>query len=328
MVVAYSFTKMSRFRTFLRGVGLAVTMAAAAGCLSPLVYYAGPPRNAILPVVAVTSFENRSSYSGQWRLGDGMADLLVSELVASRRFTVVERVELPTIFKELERQVTGNRFRPEGRADAGRLKNARYMIRGVINDFSQVSKTSFFLGIERLLLGGKGYKARVSLTVTLVDVETGEILASVQSAGTARAREAYVSAQYKDVMFGGDAFFRTPLGVATADSIRRAVHEIAAAVPRSMWRPLVASVLPDGRVALNGGRDRGFAVGQVFEARERGAPVTDPATGDVLGVLEGKRVGTLRVSEVQDRIAFATPLDGRGFERGQFLMPPATRVGR
>ena len=48
------------------------------------------PRNGVLPVVAVTNFENRSGFTGQWNLGSGMADLLVAELMDSGQFTVLD----------------------------------------------------------------------------------------------------------------------------------------------------------------------------------------------------------------------------------------------
>lgn len=54
-----------------------------------------PPRDLsspeVRPVIAVMEFDNRSGYSGQWNLGSGMADLLVSELMASGKYRVVER---------------------------------------------------------------------------------------------------------------------------------------------------------------------------------------------------------------------------------------------
>ena len=46
------------------------------------------------PVVAVTSFENLANASGRWNLGDGMADLLVTELIDSERVVVLERQNL------------------------------------------------------------------------------------------------------------------------------------------------------------------------------------------------------------------------------------------
>jgi curli biogenesis system outer membrane secretion channel CsgG len=289
-----------------------------AGCAARMVGPVRPlPEDAIPPVVAVSSFENRSGFSGKWQLGSGMADLLVSELVNSRNFVVVERTHLSSIMGELRLQGDQS-FREEGKVDKGRLKNARYLIRGVINDFSQVGGSSLGIAVRSFIFGGRGYKARVALTLTIVDVESGQIVDSVQCAGIAKAREAYARGQYKDVAFGGDAFFRTPLGVATANAIRRGVHGIVEKVPRNYWSPMVCLVTAD-KVVINGGRERGIEKGELFEVREEGREVTDPITGDVLSVVPGSRVAVLKVTKVKEDVSYCAVLRGGEVKRGQHL---------
>lgn len=274
-----------------------------------------PPSEAsVRPVVAVSSFENRSGFSGEWQLGGGMADLLVSELVLSGNFSVVERQHLEQVTGEISRQKNGM-FRTEGRVKDGMLKNAQYFIRGVINDFSQVEGGGFFFSVSRGLLGGRGYTARVALTLSLVDIESGEILNSVQSAGTAGAGEAYGSASYKGVAFGGDAFFKTPLGQATRDAIREGVVGITRSLPARPWKPMIAGV--DGMsILLNGGADRGVLPGSVYIARQQARTVTDPDTGDVIALLPGAEVGRVRVVRVEEKMAVAEAIEGAGFRRG------------
>lgn len=273
----------------------------------------------IKPVVAVSSFENRSGFDGEWRLGTGMADLLVTELFDAGSFEVVERQHFDSIVGEIARQ-RDRLFRPEGKVAEGNLKSARYLVRGVVNDFSQVGGGSFAIAARRFFFFGRGHVARVSLSLTLVDIETGMIVASVQSYGQARAREAGIGAQYQGVSFGGDAFYRTPLGTATRTAIRRGVRALVAHVPRRYWSPMIADV-SDGRIIVNGGADAGYREGQVFIVRDDAAGVTDPATGDVIAYLPGKEVGRLRITKVFRTVAFAEAVSGRGFRRGQCLEP-------
>lgn len=278
------------------------------------------------PVVAVTSFENRAGFEGQWRLGDGMADLLVSELVSSRNFVVVERQHFEKVTGELQRQQSPL-FRPEGKTAIGRMKNAQYLVRGVINDFSQTGGSSLGLSILRtVFLLGRGHTARVSLTLTLVDVETGQILSSVQSTGLVRTREAFAEATYKGVSFGGELFFATPLGKATARAIEGGVDQIIRDMPENPWRPMISGVR-DGNILVNGGKDRGFREGAEYIARGPAEPVTDPATGDVLTFVPGPRIGLIRIVQVDERISFAKTIQGQGFNRGQWLgkATPGTR---
>ncbi len=280
-------------------------------------------RDWVPPRVAVASFENRTGFEGQWRLGPGMADLLVSELVAARNFVVLERIQIGTVVDEINRQRHGL-FRREGKVDEGRLDNAQYLIRGVITDFSQTSGGEFWMRMRRWLIGGGGYTARVSLTLTIVDVETGTIIDSVQSRGRARAREAYAQANYAGVEFGGSAFFQTPLGQATSDAIRDGLRGITQRMPRLPWTPMIADV-EGTRVVINGGRQRGLRVGQVYRVRGQGKPVTDPLTGDLLEVLPGPIVGEIEVMEVRDNLSVGERISGHVLERGQTLELAQTR---
>jgi len=290
------------------------------GCVSLPPRHAKPlPLEAIRPVLAVTSFENRSNFKGQWKLGSGMADLLTSELLRSRNFVLVERQHLQNVIGEIDMQ-RNQRFRYEGRVDTGRLKNAQYLVRGVINDFSQVGGGSLFVAFRILFLGGRGHTARVALTLTIVDVESGQIVDSVQCAGKARARRAYGKGRYKDVTFGGEAFFKTPLGTATRDAIRRGVRGLTEKMPREYWEPMVADVLQDGHVLVNGGTDRGVKAGTVYNVQTAGRKVTDPVTGDLLSVIPGALIGRIEVTTVDERISHAKIVQGAGIVRGHHLI--------
>lgn len=280
----------------------------------------GGSRAERLPVIAVTEFENRSGFSGQWNLGTDMADLLVSELMATGDFRVVERQRLGGVLGELHLQ-NQPQFRDEGKVEPGRLINARYQIRGVITDFSQISSGGFWVSLRRFLFRSSAYTARVALTLTVVEVESGEILASVQSSGTARARSAYLAAEYKGVNFGGDSFRKTPLGAATVQAIRSGIRQLDRSVPRQRWEPLIAEVLGNGHLVLNGGTRRGFRSGDLYRVLGPVRVITDPASGDVLSRMPGPDLGVLRIREVRPDIAIAEVLSGAGFSRGNRLAP-------
>lgn len=299
---------------------LLMTLFCFSGCASLTGRrYSPPDPDQILPVVAVSSFNNRSGFSGSWQIGSGMADILVSELMESRNFVVVERSELQTVVNELNLQRNPG-FRKEGKVKTGNLMNAHYIIRGVINDFSQVGGSSFSMAIKRIFLGGRTHRARVSLTLTVVDVETGEILESVQCKGIARAREAFAKGAYKNVAFGGDAFFKTPLGEATAYAISSGVKELIESIPEERWSPMVAEIEING-IVINGGADRGLKPGMLFNVHAQGRPITDPATGNLLSIIPGPAIGRIKVTTVNEKISFAEIDNGAGFQRGMPLKP-------
>ncbi len=290
-------------------------LLAMTGCATTRTYEPRQPqtppasnRRVIKPVVAVTEFENRASFSGQWNLGHGFADVLSTELLDTRRFVVLERRNIGDIVGEIARQGS-ELFRSEGRADRGRLRNAQYLLRGVITDFTVTGDHGGWFSGPKARAWFGGSAARVAINVKVSDVETGEIIGSVQTHATARSTFLRAAANYKDLSFGGDAFFRTPLGTATERAIEQAVRKLMKTIPREYWRPYVAETLDNG-VVINGGANVDLSVGDEFLAREAGRPVRDPITGDVIEMLPGAVTGRVRITEVRSNASRASILSG------------------
>jgi curli biogenesis system outer membrane secretion channel CsgG len=299
-----------------------VLLAATSGCRSS----AGPigqPARFVRPTVAVEPFENRAPFPLKWDLGDGMAEVLTASLTSSGRFDVVSRASLDSVMHELDLQRDPH-FREEGRVAQGRLKNAHYLVKGTVVDFSHVAGGG--LHFMRGLVHGsvKGYVALVSITLEVIDVETRAVLSNTFE-GQAWASEASVEAVYHDIAFGGEAFYRTPLGHATRDAIWQALHWMVDQVASAEWHPLIARI-ESGTIYLNGGHDRGMRVGELLDVREAGEPIIDPASGDILGQVGEHTVGRLRVASVADRFSIAEVVSGEGFRIGQSCTRLVTAV--
>lgn len=309
------------FRVLLKtSVSSVVSLLLLTSCTSP----SGSSRSwfgghapAAKPVVAVMDFENKASFSGQWNLGQGMAELLVAHLMETERLVVIERRHIGDVVSELDRQ--GNPlFRPEGKAERGRLINAQYLIRGAVTDFTVVGDASGWFGVrDKAGIKGSGQRARVALVITVSDVASGEVLASVQSSGDASAGGLGASVNYRQLSFGGEAFFRTPLGKATERAMERAVKRILYELPARDWEPRVAEV--DGsEVVINGGTAMHVSAGQEFVVRDAPRPVTDPVTGDEIDVKPGKVIGRVRVQTVKETAAYGVLVEGAA-RRGDVL---------
>lgn len=270
------------------------------------------------PVVAVTDFENLASVSGRWNLGEGMADLLVAELLRTDRVIVLERKDLKNILNELALQ-SRDLFRQEGRVARGRLRNAQYLIQGSVTDFTESSEMGGWVATRWLRLFGRSRRSRVAVVVRVSDVESGQIICSVKVDHSVSAGGVGVGAQYKDIAFGGDAFFRTPLGRATEGAIRKAVHRILRELPRHEWEPRIAEATSDF-VVINGGRNVRIRTGQEFAVREKPREITDPVTGQVIESVPGRVRGRVRVTEVRELSSHAAVLEGAA-SRGDWLEP-------
>lgn len=305
----------------ITALALAAGIAAVSGCTTVYDPYqqrrisVHDPR-VIRPVVAIAEFDNRSSFSGKWQLGEGMADVLVTELVETRRVIVLEREQLGGLVSEIARQ-SRDLFRSEGRVQQGRLKNARYLISGAITDFTVTGDASGWFGTRKGNARTGGSRARVGLHLRITDIQTGEIIGSVKTGGHASAGFFSAAVDYPLFSFGGDAYFRTPLGRATEKAVDKAVGELLEVLPVETWQPRVADAAPDA-IIVNGGRNVGLTEGDRFVVRGRGRAVTDPVTGDVLEMLPGPVQGKIEIYRVMAGSAMARLLEGRA-ERGNML---------
>lgn len=274
------------------------------------------PPDAIKPVVAVTEFENESGFSGQWKLGRGIPDLLVEELLLTERVIVVDRRNLNSVVGEIMRQ-GHDLFRKEDTVERGRLKNARFLIRGVITDFTQTGSATGWFRTSKVAGGMEGAKAVVMVNITVTDVESGEILNSIAAEGDANASGKWARFDYNNVSFGGEMFFKTPIGRATQAAIGKAVFSIVQSIPYGTWKARLADVAGEA-IVVNGGTNYGLQEGDTFNVREESRTVTDPTTGNVVERIAGRIVGQVKITAVRETASDGVVLTGAA-KRGYYL---------
>src|SRR5947209_1006781 len=151
--------------------------------------------------VAVMNFDYATVQSGvsaifgsNQDIGKGIADLLVDKLVTDGTYSVIER-------KALEKILAEQNFSNSDRADANtaakiaRILGVDAIVIGSITQFGRDDKKTDVGGgalgglAGRYGLGGVGKresKAVVAITARLINVETGEILASATGHGSSQ----------------------------------------------------------------------------------------------------------------------------------------------
>ncbi|HDH15726.1 MAG TPA: hypothetical protein ENG90_04500, partial [Gammaproteobacteria bacterium] len=151
--------------------------------------YHGPKQ-----VVAVLPFANRvKNVYGSWQLGEGLAEILVTELVKSGRFLVVERESIRGIISEQELGLSGL-VRKETAVKTGQMSGAQFYIKGAITEFNdQAGGGGITLGFKGGEVGGKTRTAYVGIDVRIVDNTTGQIYASYNASAKARSTGASLS---------------------------------------------------------------------------------------------------------------------------------------
>ncbi len=135
--------------------------------------------------VAVMDFDYGTidNWWGQYDIGKGMADQVVDALVNDGTFSVIERKKLDTLLAEQD-FAHSNRAEPSAAAlsKIGKIKGVKYVIAGSITKFS-TEKRGGSVRIKGIGVGGSKGKAQVNLTARVIDVTSGEIVASVKGEG-------------------------------------------------------------------------------------------------------------------------------------------------
>ena len=161
--------------------GLAVACALLASTGSVSAQGAKPKR--VQVAVMDFDFGTIENWWGQYDIGKGMADQVVDALVNDGTFSVIERKKLDTLLAEQD-FAHSNRAEPNAAtlSKIGKIKGVKYVIAGSITKFS-TEKRGGSLRIKGIGVGGSKGKAQVNLTARVIDVTSGEIVASVKGEG-------------------------------------------------------------------------------------------------------------------------------------------------
>lgn len=183
------------------------------------------PYQGIRSPISVGKFENRSNYmngifsDGVDRLGNQSKTILVSHLQQSGRFNVLDRTNMDEL--KTEAGIKGQ---------AQTLKGANYVITGDVTEFGRKE-----VGDHQLwgILGrGKSQIAYAKTTLNVVNVQTSEVVYSVQGAGE------YTLSNREIIGFGGTASYDSTLNGKVLDlAIREAVNNLVAGIESGAWHP-------------------------------------------------------------------------------------------
>jgi curli biogenesis system outer membrane secretion channel CsgG len=281
---------VSAIRTGL-GLGLALALA------TPAAHAQSKPR------IAVFGFENNTT-SRIWgdRLGEAAADELITQLVKTGEFTVLERAQIEKILAEAHAGQSGA-IDPATAASIGKILGAQLAVLGSITQFSVDQRSG---GIGRL--SASYAEAESMLDVRVVNVNTGEILAVSEGQGKKR----FGGAAFKDVNLQRDfdeGLAQEALRPAVETAIAGLVSQkdkLAAAGPAAPSMLVVGA--REGSIHIDRGENGGLTVGQKLDVM-RVVEVIRDASGNVLDEVTDK-VGTLEVTRVLSQSAICKVVDG------------------
>ena len=140
--------------------------------------------------IAVARFTDKTG-GGWWsgKIGDGMADQMVTALFNTNRFIVLDRQILDDVLTEQDLGASG-RIRQETAAPIGEVEGAELMIVGAVTEFQDGSSGlqggggGFGGGILGALAGGFK-RSHMAIDVRIVDTRTSRIVAATSVEGEA-----------------------------------------------------------------------------------------------------------------------------------------------
>ncbi|HAV23769.1 MAG: hypothetical protein A2X67_04990 [Ignavibacteria bacterium GWA2_55_11] len=242
--------------------------------------------------VAVGRFEDRTG-SGYHSLGDGVADMLITALVKSGKFMVVERQEIERVIQE---QKFGESFMvtPETAPKVGQLVGVELFVIGAVTEFG-TKESNISVGLSAFGGGVTKRLARAVVDVRLVNTTTGEILASETFEGEESTTGISVSTQ--DIDFGNTSSWSdTDIGKATREAVDGCVGLVTSNMDKVEWGGKVLKVNADGTILIKPGSEGGVKPGDEFVVVRKGEEIKDPDTGLSMGA-EEEQVGEIAVVE-------------------------------
>jgi curli biogenesis system outer membrane secretion channel CsgG len=276
------------------------------------------------PRVAVLEFKNKASnYTWTWyEAGRGAQDMLVTELVKTGKYRVIEREQLAAIMREKNLSLSGD-IDPRTAVQIGKMLGVEYLIAGAVTELGTTDRgASVPGGLGRFgvpSVSVHSQKAEAALDARAFSTSTGEIVWADTARDETSDASVYVAGAGGGASDHGkvDKIMR-PVVQKLAASFAKADVKTSGMGGHGDASGLVGKIasVDGGTVFINAGSDGGVKEGDEFNVFRVGKQIKDPDTGEVLGADETK-VGRVRVTAVKGpRLSMATALSGSGFRAG------------
>ncbi len=221
-----------------------------------------------------------------YKVGQAVADTIITELINMGRFEVADRVNIEKIMKEQTLGLSGL-MSEENAVEVGNLLGAKTSIMG--------SVTGFNVGRNKK----EGYDGTLTVDIKVVDVETSRI---------EKAATLGVSASIGASKTVSDSTLRETVRKKLLKKVSgKFFHKM-----RDYFSLKTYIMTIKGRkVSIRMGKDMGIKKNFRFDAVRKGAEVKDPVTGEILEV-KTDRIAHIWVTKVDNKISYGRVTSGKG----------------
>lgn len=237
-------------------------------------YYNGPKAR-----IAVAKFKIKAA-KAPGKIGDGLAEMLTTELFNTNRFIVLERREIKDILKEQDLGASG-RVRPETAAPIGQMEGAELLVYGAVTAFEPNYKGGgggFVIPGYHIGIGAGAKQAYMAIDLRIIDTRTSRIVAAT----TVEGHSTDFGALFGAIVGGGKTrlpvglggWSKTPMEKAIRVCIKRAIDFVVSRTP-SQYYHYNAQGMPVSAPAPGQGGYGGGGYGQ--QPQPATAPSAQPA---------------------------------------------------
>jgi curli biogenesis system outer membrane secretion channel CsgG len=165
--------------------------------------------------IGVLRFTNQTA-AGWWNsnVASELSDMLASELVSTKAFSVLERKEIDAVLNEQDLSAS-DRVSAKTKVQMKKLKGAQYLIAGTVSAYEDdVAGQKAAVRFKGLSLGGGKNKAYIAVDMKVIDTETGEIVDARTIEAKAKGSALGAGLSIRNFSVGGEDYKKTPTGKA------------------------------------------------------------------------------------------------------------------
>ncbi|HEY9791061.1 MAG TPA: CsgG/HfaB family protein [Candidatus Obscuribacterales bacterium] len=316
-----------------------VALLVVAGMMFPLAAKAGDKRK-----VAILPFEYGAVTAnvGTVDVGKGIVSMLITKLVQDGTYSVIDRQMLDSILKEQNFSVS-DRADQSTACKIGKLLSVDAIIVGTVSQFgvehhsSSVSVPGVagyipYAGGALSSLGSLHHRsadAKVAIEARLIDINTGEILATATGTGESKTKgNWHMSADWD---WNSSDFTTSVAGEAVVAAVDQLVGQLDSAATKIPDNQSLAAANVQGKVAdvtgntiiINVGKKNGVKVGDNLKVERVTKQVKDPTSGKVIKEITSA-VAILNITDADADTATGTILKGAGARVGDLVKKVAS----
>lgn len=230
--------------------------------------------------IAVGRLTNETNYgrsllrsADEGKFDKKIADMFSQAIVNTNNFLIFERQDLELLQNETELQ-----SKPD------EMVGVDTLVVGSLTEFGRATT-----GERGFLSSSAKQQATATVDIRLVDVSSGQVVASVTGTGSSSTE------QSRTMGFGSVSGYDGSLNdKAIGAAVNAAVAKMSQLLLDNPWSADVLA-LEEGQLFISGGEAQGVKKGQTFAVMTKGKKVKSSTTGSTI-TLPGKQVGVLEIA--------------------------------